>query len=191
MFKRKEEGLETLKAIALERAICESDDPETLLHTISNIIALGEPDTMDQLWAQSAFRRRFLELYQTPSDGVSRLMGYTGSPSKLVESARQLYRAAAAHILLTTHPDGHTSGALQSCANLLSDIASLDASTILEPTPPLGKPSSKFTRSNLGLFAIWRRFYGNTKAHDDSIGNYLVACSEVLAVHHDPNPFDE
>ncbi|KAG8922956.1 hypothetical protein FRC00_006813, partial [Tulasnella sp. 408] len=45
---RKEESPETLKAIALQRAICGSDDPETLLHTISNIIALGEPDTMDQ-----------------------------------------------------------------------------------------------------------------------------------------------
>ncbi|KAG9040752.1 hypothetical protein FS837_000230 [Tulasnella sp. UAMH 9824] len=181
MFKRKEEGPETLKAIALQRTICESDDPETLLHTISNVIALGEPDTMDQLWAQSAFRRRFLEVYRNPSDGVSRLVGYTGSPSKLVESARQLYRGAAAHILLSMNPDWHTSDALQSCANLLSDIAGLDASTILKPTPPLGKPSSKFTRSNLGLFAIWRRPYGNTQAHTDSIGNYLVACSEVLA----------
>lgn len=137
---------------------------------------------MNQLWALSAFRQRFWELYdQNPSGGVSRLMGYIGSSSELVESARLLYRGAAAHILLTIRPDLQTSDALQSCAYLVSDIASLDASTILKPTPPLGKPSSNFTRSNLGLFAIWCRSYDDVQAHIDSIGNYLVACSEVLA----------
>lgn len=179
--RREEERPETLKAIALHRTICESDDPETLLHTISNIIAVGERHTMNVLWVQADFRWRFLELYRNPSDGVSRLVGYIGSPSDLAESARQLYRGAAAHILLTIHPDLQTSDALQSCANLVSDIASLDASTILKPTPPLGKPSPNFTRSNLGLFAIWRRSCDDAQAYIDSIGNYLVACSEVLA----------
>lgn len=182
LWRRQEEGPESLQAIILQRALCVSDDPETLLHTVSNIITIRDPGIMNELWAKSAFQQRFLELYENPSDNVSRLVGYSGSPKELAESTGQLYRGAAAHILLTIRPDTRTSDALLSrhYLNLLLDIASFDASEFFMPSPPLGNPSSNLIRSNLGLFAVWCLFRGDDEAPVDAIGNHLVAYSEVL-----------
>ncbi|KIO31797.1 hypothetical protein M407DRAFT_19306 [Tulasnella calospora MUT 4182] len=180
---KRDGGSEPLQAILLQRAICRSDDPETLLHAIANIITIGDPDTINQLWANSAFQRRFCELNLNLSETASRLVGYIGSPRELAESAGQLCHGAAAHILLTIRPDPQTSDALLSryYTGLLLDIASFSASKILMPSPPLGNPSSNWIRSNLGLFAIWCLYHGDDEVQIGAIGNHLVACSEVLA----------
>ncbi|KAG8938534.1 hypothetical protein FRC04_008350, partial [Tulasnella sp. 424] len=104
-LKREEENLESLQVIALQRAICISDDPATLLHATANILSIGSPGAMTQLWHDAAFRDRFFQLVENPSNGMLQLRGYNGDPKDLAESSRRLYYSAAAHIALSLDSD--------------------------------------------------------------------------------------
>ncbi|KAG8940738.1 hypothetical protein FRC04_005062 [Tulasnella sp. 424] len=104
-LKRKEENVESLEAIALQRAIRISDDPATLIHATANILSIRSPDAMTKLWDDDAFQERFLQLVENPSNGALQLRGYNGDPKDLAESSRRLYYTAAAHIALSLGPD--------------------------------------------------------------------------------------
>ncbi|KAG9042734.1 hypothetical protein FS837_010456 [Tulasnella sp. UAMH 9824] len=95
---RTEESQESLQVIALQRAICTSDDPGTLLYASSNILGIGTADQMEQLWSDGIFLERFfnqfLNLYNQ-----ALLIGGSDQPT-IAASALRLYCAAAAHSVL-------------------------------------------------------------------------------------------
>ncbi|KAG8943558.1 hypothetical protein FRC04_002783, partial [Tulasnella sp. 424] len=194
-WKREEENLESLQAIALQRAICISDDPATLLHATANILSIRGPDVMTQLWDDDAFQERFLQLVENPSNGTLQLRGYNGDPKDLAESSRRLYYTTAAHIALSLSPDRmvmRSSGRIISYKPLLSLLRpafNSDLTKILIPSPLLQDSFSKFIRGNLGLYILWCWYQlrpGADRAPEKGIDsvhmrNHLTTCSEALA----------
>ncbi|KAG8962896.1 hypothetical protein FRC05_005066 [Tulasnella sp. 425] len=147
-LKREEESVESLQAIALQRAICISDDPATLLHATANILSIRSPGAMTHLWDDGTFQDRFLQLVQNPSDGMLQLRGYNGDPKDLAESSRRLHYSAAAHIALTLDLNWLL------LLRIVSPATSYDLITILVPSPLLQDSSSNLIRGNLGLNAV-------------------------------------
>ncbi|KAG8940741.1 hypothetical protein FRC04_005065 [Tulasnella sp. 424] len=197
-LKRKEENLELLQTIALQRAICISDDPATLIHATANILSIRSLDEMTRLWDDDAFQERFLQLVENPSNGTLQLRGYNGDPKDLAESSRRLYYSAAAHIALTLDSDWArtvdvdegivTAKAMKPAFfSLLRPVSNPDLTAILIPSPLLQDSSSNLIRGNLGLCIIWcsvRRWDRRAPEKDiDSVHmrNHLTTCSEALA----------
>ncbi|KAG9031001.1 hypothetical protein FS837_003126 [Tulasnella sp. UAMH 9824] len=95
---REEESPESLKVIALQRAICTSDDPATLLHAAANISGITNTSQMEQLWSDQGFQERFLDQFGNSYSRMLQLRGH--NQVNVAASARRLYSAAAAHIMM-------------------------------------------------------------------------------------------
>lgn len=93
---REEESEGRLQVITLQRAICTSDDPRTLLYAASNILGIGTADQMAQLWNNKNFPERFFDQFQKFHDRVLQL----GGDQTKTASAMRLYCAAVAHGVL-------------------------------------------------------------------------------------------
>ncbi|KAG8977521.1 hypothetical protein FRC05_001379 [Tulasnella sp. 425] len=90
---REEETLESLQVIAIQRAICTSDDPATLLYAIGNILGIGNVAQMEQLWRDPIFQERFFDQFR---DSYTRMLQIRGRDQvDVASSARRLYCAAA------------------------------------------------------------------------------------------------
>ncbi|KAG8910490.1 hypothetical protein FRC01_006304 [Tulasnella sp. 417] len=94
---REEESDSILELTALQRAICISDEPTTLLCAVANITTIIDPKHLRQLWDHEAFRERLLELYQTSYDRTLQLFGQDSVDIAL--SSKRLYLVALAHFL--------------------------------------------------------------------------------------------
>ncbi|KAG9013237.1 hypothetical protein FRB90_006107, partial [Tulasnella sp. 427] len=95
---RKEESAEALQVIAIQRAICTSDDPDTLLFATANIVGITDVKQMEQLWSDELFRDRFIHQFRSAWDRMLQLRGF--DQVNLAVSGRRLYCSAAAHIML-------------------------------------------------------------------------------------------
>ncbi|KAG8934357.1 hypothetical protein FRC00_012189 [Tulasnella sp. 408] len=100
---RAEETSKSLQVIALQRAICTSDDPETLLHATANIFAITDVSQLKHLWSDPSFQDRFIEQVR---HAYSRMLQLRGQNQVNIATASQrLYSAAAAHMILSSGSD--------------------------------------------------------------------------------------
>ncbi|KAG8915729.1 hypothetical protein FRC00_000825 [Tulasnella sp. 408] len=95
---REEESRESLQVIALQRAICTSDDPATLLHSTANILGITTVSQMEQLWRDRVFQERFVDQFQNSYSRMLQLRGH--NEVNIAASSRRLYSSAAAHIVM-------------------------------------------------------------------------------------------
>ncbi|KAG8969828.1 hypothetical protein FRC05_000805 [Tulasnella sp. 425] len=98
--KRQEKDPGELQIFAIKRAICTSDDVLTLLHGVSNILAISDSHLLDILAADDEFTTRLSELWRT---SYSRTLQFRGRDQlELAARIQCLYRAALAHVLLSS-----------------------------------------------------------------------------------------
>ncbi|KAG8915728.1 hypothetical protein FRC00_000824 [Tulasnella sp. 408] len=95
---REGESPESLQVIALQRAICTSDDPATLLRATANIFGITKVSQMEQLWSDRGFQERFLDQFQNSYSRMLQLRGH--NQVNIAVSSRRLYSSAAAHIVM-------------------------------------------------------------------------------------------
>lgn len=178
-LKREEEALESLQAIALQRAICISDDPATLLHATANIFAIRRPVEMKQLWDEPTFRQRFLDLLHDSKNGIMQLRGYNVNSKDIAVSARCLYSSAAAHIALTLDSD------VGDGIDLLKYIWKFEAPTIFIPVRLVHNSSSSLIKASMGIFPLWSTVRTAPDSVIDIVHSHLAACSGALASYSD------
>ncbi|KAG8899551.1 hypothetical protein FRC01_010474, partial [Tulasnella sp. 417] len=95
---RGEESLESLQIVAIQRAICASDDLVTLLCATGNILGISNATLMEQLWSDPLFQERFFDQFR---DSYTRTLQLRGrNQVDIAAAARRLYCAAAAHSML-------------------------------------------------------------------------------------------
>ncbi|KAG8926909.1 hypothetical protein FRC01_008237 [Tulasnella sp. 417] len=94
---RKEESLEYLQILALQRSVCTSDDPVTLFCAVANIPTITNPQHLQELWDDKPFQERLIWLYVSSFDRTLRLLGR--DRIDLAMEARRLFGAAVTHIL--------------------------------------------------------------------------------------------
>ncbi|KAG8945300.1 hypothetical protein FRC04_001077 [Tulasnella sp. 424] len=97
--KRQEEDPGKLQIFAIRRAICTSDDALTLLHGVSNILAISDSHLLDILAADDEFTTRLSELWRGSYSRTLQLRGR--DQLELARRIQCLYRAALAHVLLS------------------------------------------------------------------------------------------
>ncbi|KIO25649.1 hypothetical protein M407DRAFT_25023 [Tulasnella calospora MUT 4182] len=95
---REEESLESLQIVAIQRAICASDDLVTLLCATGNILGISSATQMEELWSDPLFQERFFDQFRHSYTRVSQLRGR--NQVNMAAAARRLYCAAAAHSML-------------------------------------------------------------------------------------------
>lgn len=98
---RQEEKMRSLQVIAIQRTICTSEDPATLLHATANILSITDLDQLNQLWGDELFRERFLELRRTSYDRAIQLRGR--DQFEFAACVARLYCASATHVLISVH----------------------------------------------------------------------------------------
>ncbi|KIO17326.1 hypothetical protein M407DRAFT_33006 [Tulasnella calospora MUT 4182] len=98
---REEESTNSLKVVALQRAICTSDDPATLLNATANIFAITDVAHMEELWSDRSFQERFIDQLESSYSRMLQVRGH--NQVDIATSSRRLYLAAAAHIILPKH----------------------------------------------------------------------------------------
>ncbi|KIO21550.1 hypothetical protein M407DRAFT_10344 [Tulasnella calospora MUT 4182] len=87
-----------VQVIAAKRVACTSDDPETLLITMTNLLTIDDIPSLQQLWKDEDFRNRLLELSLTAYD---RTLEWQGRDKiQLARESAMFYRICLAHILL-------------------------------------------------------------------------------------------
>ncbi|KAG8964491.1 hypothetical protein FRC00_002037 [Tulasnella sp. 408] len=96
---REEESPDSLQAIALQRTICTSDDPSTLLYATSNILAITDPAQLWSIWSDSGFRERFFVQFKNSPRLAPHFRGK--DQAEISSSAGRLYSATAAHWFLS------------------------------------------------------------------------------------------
>ncbi|KAG8945569.1 hypothetical protein FRC04_000703 [Tulasnella sp. 424] len=101
--KRQEEDPGKLQTFAIKRAICTSDDALTLLHGVSNILAISDLQVLDILAANDEFTNRLSELWRNSYNRTLQLRGR--DQVELATAIQCLYRAALAHVLLSSSED--------------------------------------------------------------------------------------
>ncbi|KAG8915727.1 hypothetical protein FRC00_000823 [Tulasnella sp. 408] len=175
---REAETPESLQVIALQRAICTSDDPATLLHATANIFGITKVSQMEQLWSDRGFQERFLDQFQNSYSRMLQLRGH--NQVNIAASSRLLYLSAAAHIVMyrDTKWDVHET--------LERSIDSLETESILIPHSQLLNSSTSLIRSTLSLrllryYCISRDLSGDTH---DRFCNHLATTLAAQA-HHD------
>ncbi|KAG8938741.1 hypothetical protein FRC04_007823 [Tulasnella sp. 424] len=97
--KRQEEDPGELQIFAIKRAICTSDDALTLLHGVSNILAISDSHLLEILAADDEFTTRLSELWRGSYSRTLQLRGR--DQLELATRIQCLYRAALAHVLLS------------------------------------------------------------------------------------------
>ncbi|KAG8947701.1 hypothetical protein FRC04_010545 [Tulasnella sp. 424] len=97
----REENMQSLEVIAVQRAICTSEDPAILLHAAANILSITDLDQLKQLWGDELFRERFLKLRRTSYDRAMQLRGR--DQFDFAASEARLYCASATHVLISIH----------------------------------------------------------------------------------------
>ncbi|KAG8945296.1 hypothetical protein FRC04_001073 [Tulasnella sp. 424] len=97
--KRQEEDPGELQIFAIKRAICISDDALTLLHGVSNILAISDSHLLNILAADDDFTTRLSELWRGSYSRTLQLRGR--DQLDLATRIQCLYRAALAHVLLS------------------------------------------------------------------------------------------
>ncbi|KAG8909639.1 hypothetical protein FRC01_006822, partial [Tulasnella sp. 417] len=95
---QQEETVSTLQVIALERVVCTSEDPASLLCAVAQIPCITNVSELRRLWKEDAFRESLLELY-TNSYSRNLQLKATGQISPTL-AARRLYVVAVTHFLL-------------------------------------------------------------------------------------------
>lgn len=96
---REEENMVSLQTIALQRTICTSDDPSTLLYATSNILAITDPTQLWPLWIDSGFRERFFAQFKNSPRLAPHFR--RKDQAEISSSAGRLYSATAAHWFLS------------------------------------------------------------------------------------------
>lgn len=102
--KRQDEDPGKLQIFAIKRAICTSDDALTLLHGVSNILAISDSHLLDILAADDEFTTRLSELWKGSYSRTHQLRGR--DQLELATAIQCLYRAALAHVLLSSSEVG-------------------------------------------------------------------------------------
>ncbi|KAG8941158.1 hypothetical protein FRC04_004682 [Tulasnella sp. 424] len=100
ILRKREEDLEELQTNVIRRAMCTSDDALTLLHGVSNILAIRDSHRLNGLAVDEEFTTRLSELWKGSYRRTLQLRGR--DQRELATAIRCLYRAAVAHVLLTS-----------------------------------------------------------------------------------------
>ncbi|KAG9040999.1 hypothetical protein FS837_012860 [Tulasnella sp. UAMH 9824] len=118
---RKEDSPESLQVVAIQRAVCTSDDPATLLNATANLFGIKDLAYMERLWKDPNFQERFHDQWQNSYSRMLQLQGHDGLIS--AASSRQLYSAAAAHILLCKNHNGAHLSSLEHSISTLQELS--------------------------------------------------------------------
>ncbi|KAG8911739.1 hypothetical protein FRC01_005549, partial [Tulasnella sp. 417] len=102
---REEESVPSLQVLALQRAVCISEDPATLLCAMANVPAIVELTQLRKLWEDNALRETLLELYRST---YTRNLQLRGNRGDLALRARRVYAVAITHFIF--YLDLHQSG---------------------------------------------------------------------------------
>lgn len=146
---REEESLESLQIVAIQRAICASDDLVTLLSATGNILGISNAASMEQLWSDPLFQERFFDQFR---DSYSRILQLRGrNQVNVAAAARRLYCAAAAHSMLIRDVNWW------SFQDLVWHVYGLHETEILIPGDELSDSPTCLLRSTL-VFQIFQ-FY--------------------------------
>ncbi|KAG9046417.1 hypothetical protein FS837_004510 [Tulasnella sp. UAMH 9824] len=149
---REAESTESLQAIALQRAICISDDPATLLHATANIFGITKVSQMEQLWSDQGFQERFLDLLQNSYSRMLQLRGH--NQVNVAASSQRLFSAAAAHIIMYRDTEGDI------YENFEESIRLLREESILIPHSQLLDSSAALVRATVSFTILQFRCYG-------------------------------
>ncbi|KIO21626.1 hypothetical protein M407DRAFT_28767 [Tulasnella calospora MUT 4182] len=171
-----EESRKLLQALALQRVICTSDDPTTLLGAMANTLSIRKPAVMEKLWNEPTFQGRFRELFSNSHNGVLQLLGYSVTP-ETTESGRRLYCSAAAHILLTLDCEW------ESFQKFGQDLCHFQMTTSLIPDELVLTSSSDLIRATLGFSFLCLFFnpYILTDTELKATRNHLAVYSKAIA----------
>ncbi|KAG9040351.1 hypothetical protein FS837_000760 [Tulasnella sp. UAMH 9824] len=164
---RKEESTESLQVIALQRAICTSDDPATLLNATANIFSVKDVAHMEELWADPSFQERFDDQLQI---SYSRMLQLRGPDQVNIATASQrLYSAAAVHIMLYWRtPAGSYRTWLR--------LHLLGRKSLLIPEPQVPRSSTSLIRGILA-FTILQAYNTPSPETVTAFCDFVVTCS--------------
>ncbi|KAG8918836.1 hypothetical protein FRC01_001627 [Tulasnella sp. 417] len=148
---RTEECAEALQVIALQRAICTSDDPITLQSAAANIFTITDATQMEQLWGDRGFQERFLKQLESSYPRMLQLRGRDQVNTAI--ASQRLYAAAAAHIALVIDIGaGLPVGSIDEVPDdFARSICSLHGPWILVPGSQLSELPICFIRSILSF----------------------------------------
>lgn len=165
-----------LQATALQRVICTSDDPTTLLCAMANTLSIKGPAVMERLWNDLIFQGRFHELFSNSRNGVLQLLGYNVTP-ETAASSRRLYCSAVAHILLTLDCEW------ESFKEFGQELSHFQMTTCLIPEELVLKSSPDLIRATLGFSFICLFFDPHilTDAELKAMRNHLTVYSRAIA----------
>ncbi|KAG9026631.1 hypothetical protein FS837_004560, partial [Tulasnella sp. UAMH 9824] len=164
---REEESTESLQVIALQRAICTSDDPATLLNATANIFSIKDVDRMEKLWTGPNFQERFEDQLRS---SYSRMLQLRGPDQVNIATASQrLYSAAAVHIMLYWSDSSDS-------IDLFLRLIPLERRSFLIPDSQVPGSSTCLIRGTLALTIIqaWNTLSPETVA---AFRNFVFTCS--------------
>ncbi|KAG9018535.1 hypothetical protein FRB90_011511 [Tulasnella sp. 427] len=73
---REQETVNALQVIALQRTICISDEPLTLMNAFANIVAINDYDSLAQLCSVELVQQRMQQIVSDPLWGLEQFRGY-------------------------------------------------------------------------------------------------------------------
>ncbi|KAG8933526.1 hypothetical protein FRC01_008455 [Tulasnella sp. 417] len=155
---RREEDNETLQAIALQRTICTTDDPASLLHAAANILAITDSDRLKTLWDDGVFRDRLLELRDNSYSAALYQGDRHMHQSDLAASVARLYWCTATHILIHVRgPDQSPSDYFYSFGVLsrVDSFLKIPADRLANSSPILIRASFVYS-ALLTMLSSWR-----------------------------------
>lgn len=164
---REEESPKSLQVIAIRRAVCTSDDPATLLNATANLFGIKDLAQMESLWKDPIFQERFHDQWQNSYSRMLQLQGH----DRLITatSSRQLYSAAAAHIMLyKNHNGAHLS-------SLERSISTLQELSIPDPDLKVTGTSASLIRGTLAFTILQFEEHQPSPEAVTTFSNYLVA----------------
>ncbi|KAG8958217.1 hypothetical protein FRC00_002935 [Tulasnella sp. 408] len=166
---RAEESTEALQIIALQRAICTSEDPATLLHATANILGITSVVQMEQLWSDHGFQERFLEQFRNSYSRILQLRGR--DQVDIAMASRRLYSAAAAHIILYTNIPWNPLNVFIRAVDTLGEVS------MLIPDRQIPDSPTSLIRGTLAFTILQFYTYTPTNEAVRTLCNHLVTCS--------------
>lgn len=166
---RVEESLQSLQVIALQRAICTSDDPLTHISATANIFGITAVTQMEQLWSGEEFRERFLDQVRNSYSRGLQLRGQ--DQVNFATAVQRLYCAAAAHCILLVDMEWGEFDDFRAA------VRTVQETSVLVPGPQILNSPVCLIRSTLAFSILQFRISILSSEACNSFRNHLVICS--------------
>ncbi|KAG9003194.1 hypothetical protein FRB90_011237 [Tulasnella sp. 427] len=190
---REQETVNALQVIALQRTICISDEPLTLMNAFANIRAINDYDSLAQLCSVELVQQRMQQIVSDPLWGLEQFRGHSINLRETELDIGRLVCCTFAHVRICL-----STGSASSLCDELQPLLEPRAAGILLPESRLVNASTAFIKATVmchsicfaeaeestGLF-VW--FSAPRPPNRD--GYHLAKYATVLASHPDPSLF--